>query len=471
MRKTIVKGTLVLSVLSLVAKILSIIYKIPYQNLTGDVGFYIYQQVYPLFALLFIFSSYVIPLVVSEERLRGANLKVVMSKIFGWFWGIAIVIFLGNFIFIWLFNDANLKGHFLVLALTMVFVPLPGILRGIVQAEDHLIHHVGISLVLEQLLRVGMIIFVLLLYVNQKVQDLYLVAQLSFLGYTIGMLASSVYLVFISKSLKHKQEQNVLQTQKVGLRILSLVLSASILIGMQLIDSITITHLLDLPFSKAIEIKGIYDRSYPLVQVAVFFVSPILSVFVPRLKNVEEESRLFALIFTFALPATIGLMLVLGPVNEFLFKSNALNLELTVNMIAILLYSLIVTATALPQVKQKHMNYMICFGLLSKILLNWLLIPRVGILGAALATIMGLLLILMFILIRYPVIIKVEYMNLCKNILATGVMGLIIGFGPKLPLFMTILLGSLIYFIALYFLNAFNLKSWLKKFINNKKDA
>ncbi len=47
----VMKGALLLTLAGLAGKVLSAGYRIPLQNLTGDVGFYIYQQVYPFWEL------------------------------------------------------------------------------------------------------------------------------------------------------------------------------------------------------------------------------------------------------------------------------------------------------------------------------------------------------------------------------------------------------------------------------------
>ena len=48
---SIVKGGLLLTISSFIAKLLSALYKVPFQNLTGDAGFYVYQQIYPIYGL------------------------------------------------------------------------------------------------------------------------------------------------------------------------------------------------------------------------------------------------------------------------------------------------------------------------------------------------------------------------------------------------------------------------------------
>ncbi len=45
------QGAFVLILAGVITKILSAVYRVPFQNIVGDVGFYIYQQVYPFLVL------------------------------------------------------------------------------------------------------------------------------------------------------------------------------------------------------------------------------------------------------------------------------------------------------------------------------------------------------------------------------------------------------------------------------------
>lgn len=49
--KTVMQGALLLSVASLIAKILSAVYRVPFQNMVGNTGFYVYQQIYPIYGI------------------------------------------------------------------------------------------------------------------------------------------------------------------------------------------------------------------------------------------------------------------------------------------------------------------------------------------------------------------------------------------------------------------------------------
>ena len=47
--RQMMQGALVLSLAAFIAKILSAVYRVPFQNMVGNTGFYVYQQVYPIY--------------------------------------------------------------------------------------------------------------------------------------------------------------------------------------------------------------------------------------------------------------------------------------------------------------------------------------------------------------------------------------------------------------------------------------
>src|SRR3954449_6735107 len=64
--KNILTGTLILTFAALLIKVLSAFYRIPFQNIVGDVGFYIYQQVYPFYGLAMVLATTGFPVVISK---------------------------------------------------------------------------------------------------------------------------------------------------------------------------------------------------------------------------------------------------------------------------------------------------------------------------------------------------------------------------------------------------------------------
>ncbi|MED4871675.1 oligosaccharide flippase family protein, partial [Geobacillus stearothermophilus] len=70
------KGAAALTAATLLTKLLSALYRIPYQNMVGDVGFYIYQQVYPIYGIVVALSLTGYPVAISKliaERLAARD--------------------------------------------------------------------------------------------------------------------------------------------------------------------------------------------------------------------------------------------------------------------------------------------------------------------------------------------------------------------------------------------------------------
>ena len=62
----LVKGTVILSVAAFLTKVLSAVYRVPFQNIVGDIGFYIYQQIYPFYGIAVSFAIYGFPVIISK---------------------------------------------------------------------------------------------------------------------------------------------------------------------------------------------------------------------------------------------------------------------------------------------------------------------------------------------------------------------------------------------------------------------
>ena len=56
--KTYMKGAAMLTIAAIIVKLLSAVYRVPFQNLVGDEGFYIYQQVYPFIGIITTWTSF-----------------------------------------------------------------------------------------------------------------------------------------------------------------------------------------------------------------------------------------------------------------------------------------------------------------------------------------------------------------------------------------------------------------------------
>ncbi len=87
--KTFMKGASILTISAIIVKLLAAVYRIPFQNLVGDKGFFIYQQVYPFIGIFIVWTSYGFAVAVSKllagstSRWRGEGDKTGGFSLFG----------------------------------------------------------------------------------------------------------------------------------------------------------------------------------------------------------------------------------------------------------------------------------------------------------------------------------------------------------------------------------------------------
>src|SRR5690625_21918 len=107
----LMKGALLLTLAGIISKVLSAGYRIPLQNLTGDIGFYIYQQVYPLLGMAMVLGLYGFPSAISKLTvdLRAEGKEVSLRN----FYKPVFIILAG--INVALFLLVYLNAHFLAL--------------------------------------------------------------------------------------------------------------------------------------------------------------------------------------------------------------------------------------------------------------------------------------------------------------------------------------------------------------------
>ena len=73
--KHLMRGAWILSLSSLIAKILSAVYRVPFQNMVGDTGFYAYQQIYPIYGLGMTFALSGFPVYISKLVAEADSLE------------------------------------------------------------------------------------------------------------------------------------------------------------------------------------------------------------------------------------------------------------------------------------------------------------------------------------------------------------------------------------------------------------
>ncbi|WP_019415340.1 polysaccharide biosynthesis protein [Paenisporosarcina sp. TG20] len=413
------KGAVLLTFSALIVKALSAVYRIPFQNIVGDQGFYIYQQVYPFIGVLTIWTSYGFAVAISkllaDVHEAQANERIAILRIA--FIYLSIISIIG---FTLLFTGADLLAAWMgdqelskllhTGSFVMLLMPFLALLKGSFQAEGRM-EPIAYGQVVEQVVRVTVILVGTFIVVRTGA-SLYTAGSTALLGAIVGEIAGIILLLlYVQKKSSHelfKRTPNTIKirpiVQKLTIISLSVSMSSLILLFFQLVDSFTVfKSLTEAGISRltAMEMKGTYDRGLPLVQMGILIASTLSLSIVPMIayatkkktgRNAIPYAQLtFRIALLFGVAATLGLILVLPPVNEMLFETRDFSSTIAVFCIQIFWLSLILTMTSVLQGlgKVTLTAILLIIGLTLKWFFNMWLLPGYGIMGAAIASNIG----------------------------------------------------------------------------------
>lgn len=412
------KGAVLLTIAALIVKALSAVYRIPFQNIVGDQGFYIYQQVYPFIGVLTVWTSYGFAVAISKlladaQGSVGANQRPLILRVaFIYLSTVSIISFIvlyaGADILAGWMGDGELSQLLRTGSFVVLLMPVLAMLKGSFQANGQM-EPVAYGQVVEQTVRVTVILIGTYIVIKTG-SSLYTAGSTALFGAIVGEVAGIVLLLLFARRSSFWLE--VMKTPLVrkpivpiikDLTIISLSVSMSslILLFFQLVDSFTIfSSLIDTGMNRvtAMETKGTYDRGLPLVQMGILIASSLSLSVVPLIAHTMQKKKgrnaipyaqlTFRIALLFGTAATLGLILVLPPLNEMLFETRDLSSTLMVFCIQIFWLSLILTMTSVLQGLGRVIvpATLLLVGLAIKWLCNLWLLPAYGIMGAAIAS-------------------------------------------------------------------------------------
>lgn len=413
-------GAVLLTVSGIVTKGLSAIYRVPYQNIAGDIGFYIYQQIYPFLAIVMVLSTTGFPVILSKllNEYSGDknyyNLRKILIVCFSFFVFISLLSFTSLFVGAeklahWM-GDPKLSLLLKVAACAFLFFPFISILRGFFQSFQEMLP-VSLSQIVEQAIRVGSLLSITFFFIY-KGFDLYVTAAGAVFSSLIGYIGAFALLFVYSKKriplLFSRSSGEVSVSAKLILKKLliytvTICLTSMLFIFMQLADSFQLYRLMinsgaDPEAAKMA--KGVYDRGQPLLQVGAVAATSISLSLVPLIssyqleafKNIHQQVALsFKICFIVAIGATAGLISMIEQVDYMLFADTKGSDVLSVFSISILFSSVAITSAGILQGVNEPVwpALSVLAGVAVKILLNESLIPFFYTYGAALATVCG----------------------------------------------------------------------------------
>jgi len=506
----LVKGAMILTLAALVTKILSAIYRVPFQNIVGDIGFYIYQQVYPFFGIVMVLSTYGFPVVISklytEQLAKGdsgrADRLLAVSLLF---LGLLGVLLFGFFYFGsgWIaekLGDSELSLLFKVVSIPFLIFPIISVFRGYFQGKGNMVP-TAVSQVSEQLIRVATILTLSAYFIQQGYSLYFAGAGAVFGSVTGGLISAAVLSYFYLKHrtvnpFKHYQAKSLFADAAWVVKALvvqgfAISISGMLLILFQLADSLNMyTSLLDmgLAVDEAKTAKGIFDRGQPLVQLGTVVATSMSLSLVPAISGEKSRNREDLILqnirlalqtsLLFGAGAAAGLFSIIVPANIMLFENADGSNVLGVLSLMILLGSVILTITSILQGLNKTMfpALAILAGFGMKYGLNLIFIPEAGVMGAAYATILAMLIILVVLVVRLRMelgkpVLTIAFM--AKVLFSSAVMGIFLYLYLRLTDFLyeyvepdrlaailqalsAVAFGAIVYFIVLIKTKALN---------------
>lgn len=420
-KKNVWRGAALLTVVSLLVKILSAIYRIPYQNMVGDVGYYIYQQVYPIFGIGVSVATYGFPVVLSklvaekigegkEDEIPGI-MRVSFFYLSALGVGIFSLLFFGAETIARLMGDVRLASLITTISFSFLLMPAISLLRGYFQGKSRMAP-TAISQLVEQTVRVGVILF-LALFLLQRGYDMYEVGSRAMLGAVLGGVVGlgtllvaffrreNVTLFFQGGKVQNKGRiARVLFVQGIAICITNL-----IIILIQFVDSFSfVTLLIGSGYEDVVAkaAKGVYDRGFPLIQLGVVAATSISLALLPSMAEanikgrVEEVKNYIQIVSKYcciiAFGATVGLIVLARPVNIMLFENATGTNTMQILAGSIALTAVIITSGSILQSLGEVLvpTLFVLLGVIGKVIGNMILIPHFQVPGAAMATVFAL---------------------------------------------------------------------------------
>lgn len=462
--RSFLQGALILSIAGIIAKVMGALYRIPFQNIVGDIGYYVYQQVYPFYGIYFALAMYGFPVVISKmvaESKRGTSKQtendtvVISSIVLGiLFTAIFAIIYFGAPFIALIMRDPMLVPAIKAASFSFLLLPVISVLRGINQGYENMLP-TGVSQVIEQLTRVFFILVVSFVIVGRH-GTVYEIGAWSALGGVVGGLFSFLTLLFFL--LYHKIEINLHHhldfkkvihvTKQLLVDGFAISIAASIMILFQFIDAFEIPYVLtntNLSSDMVKVQKGVFDRGQPLLQLGIVIATSISLSLVPYIsqafsnrdwKSIAESAATSLKIgLVLGGAAAAGLAIIIGPTNIMLFENQDGSAVLGVLGISILFATIALIVAAILQGMGKSLvvTRNVLIGAFTKIILNFFLLQYIGIMGAAIGTVLGVAVIALlnlFVLFKLvPGLTRQRFYGV-KIILALLVMS-IITFGWK----------------------------------------
>lgn len=420
----LLKGAAILSLAAILTKLLGTLQKIPLQNIGGDGVFGIYNTVYPFYTLLITLTTSGFQAAVSNfvaerhaignepEQREVLRLAAAMMTVFGV--AGAILLYFGAPLLARLIGSSLIVPALQAAAPALLFYPVSAALRGYYQGLQSMVP-TAVSQVTEQAVRVTVMI-VLLLYLSRIQAGDPVLAGGALTGSSAGAAASLLVMLLYWRVYVRREglpgagnSGNLRLPPEARGELLRALLKYAIPISLaalavpliSLVDTFSLPRLLDVHGDeiRVMGQVGIYNRGIPLVQLVTMLATSLSVLFIPAMAELRMKSDIAAIrrqtqtalrwFWLIGLAASLGLALLAQPINVMLYEDAAGSATFAWIAWTAAPSALMVVTSALLQglgAQRAPALHLLAAALL-KAALNALLVPQLGITGAAIASI------------------------------------------------------------------------------------
>lgn len=415
-----ISGVLILSLCTVVVKVIGLAFKIPLMSLLGAEGMGYFNSAYEIYAVLCVLATAGLPtalsVLVSASMERGRNPRGIFRSARRLFLWIGAV---GSFL-LFLLSDkwaeliGNPEASYAVRAISpaFIFVCLASSLRGYFQGQSRM-SPTAVSQLIEALTKLILGIAFASVAIKRGF-SIYISAAFSILGISVGTLLSALFLFAIDLFDRKRsigaelqvEGGNVSRLWKIAFPITvgALAMSVTKLVDMTLI----MRRLQDIGYTTpgANSMYGAYTTmAVPVFSLIPSLISPIALALVPKLSAAVERGSEEAetavtnisirLTVLLSMPAAFGVAVYSREILELIFsrETEAVTLSaplLSVLGVSVLFSCMITTANAILQALGRVYLPIISVsvGSILKIAAAYFLIgiPEIGILGAPIST-------------------------------------------------------------------------------------
>ncbi|MGY4691879.1 putative polysaccharide biosynthesis protein [Salibacterium sp. K-3] len=415
------KGAMLVTAAAFIGKVLSALYRVPYQNMAGDQGLYVYQQVYPLLGTAMILAMYGFPVALSGLMIeRGADktwkeadttayaafmvLLLVHGLVFG------LLLFSAPVIAGWM-GDPALADILRLAGGVLLLVPFISTVRGYYQGLGNM-HPAAVSHLAEQVIRSAGIIGGTAIVVWFGFGP-YAAGKAAAAASVLGAAVCAGYLVFVWTRRGAPFSVSVVDVFRrikeiraaVLLRGLPAASGAMIFLLYQWIDAFTVVRILTESGTEpgyAKSLKGMFDRGQPLLQFGTVLATSAAMTVVPLIQKEKQTGREEAaghyagltlrLVLFLGSAAAAGLIMTAEPVNVMLFQNDSGTGALRVLAVTLLFSGVVMITSAVMQGHHYFIRPVLFLGIgaVVKAAGNIALLPLFGIQGAAASTVLGM---------------------------------------------------------------------------------